>query len=96
MVRVSLSKRGERLSHGEVIDALTKDSDFRQIYNKAIADAPYEALFWEWPPITLSTADRPNEYVLVRSPTLAGVRADPNAFAEHFTGPRAVTFENLG
>ncbi|MEE8426114.1 MAG: hypothetical protein V3S15_02440, partial [Woeseiaceae bacterium] len=56
--------------------------------------------FWETPPVTSATIDREFEFVLVDSPQLAGVRADEQAFANHFAsaGPAAsvIEFSNLG
>ncbi|KAG5175495.1 hypothetical protein JKP88DRAFT_283448 [Tribonema minus] len=63
--------------------------------------APFEAFFWESAPICGKTAaSAPFEFVVVGSPALAGIRADPRPFWEHIGpehGSQAVeTFLNLG
>jgi hypothetical protein len=73
--------------------------DFAQTFARTLADVPYRAFFWETPPVTVSSLDRPFECVLIDSPQLARITADPSPFAAHFAAtPNAdiVTFANLG
>jgi hypothetical protein len=63
-----------------------------------LADSPFTAFRWETPPITIATANRPFEFVLLDSPGLAR-NPDADAFAEHFCGVAqggVVEFPNLG
>lgn len=46
-----------------------------------MADALYRAYLWETPSITRSTVTQGFEFVLVESPALAGLMAEPEAFA---------------
>jgi len=65
---------------------------------RAIATAPYAALFFETPPVTMATLAWPFECVLIDAPQLAAMRPEPTAFADRFdaaTGGIAV-FESLG
>jgi hypothetical protein len=48
-----------------------------------LVDSPFAAFRWETPPITLATASRPFEFVLLDSPGLAS-HPDRSAFADHF------------
>ena len=74
---------------------------------QTIRDAPYDAVFFETPPVVaLTAASQPFEFVLVDAPRLHAAtleRADPHTFAAHFaadqhhseSNPWAVAFDNL-
>ena len=72
----------------------------RDRLTSSIVEAPFEAVFWETPPVTPSTLHEPFEFVLVDAPGLARVRADRAAFDEHFraAGQDALvtSFINIG
>ncbi len=87
------------ISFAEVLCRWQTDDSFRSFFNSLLADAPFSAFRWETPPITLATANRPFEFVLLDSPGLTG-QHDLTPFAEHFT-PAVMTagvveFTNLG
>ena len=85
------------LSWSEVITLWRFRPEFADWFAELLASAPYEALFWETPPVTKAALGDPFECVLVDSPALAGVRAEPGAFARHFDIERNVVgFDNLG
>lgn len=98
--RHTLDRDGRALSLAEVMEAWQRDEDFRGWFVALLAAAPFAAFFWETPPATRSSVDRAFEFVLVDSPALAGLRADPRDFADQFAaaGPHepVVSFPNLG
>jgi hypothetical protein len=86
------------LSYRDVVALWRDDDHFRRFFSDLLAAAPFEAFFWETPPITTDTFDRDFEFVLVDAPVLAGVSEEPRPFAGQFrTCPNdVVTFDNLG
>jgi hypothetical protein len=100
VLKVSISSCGLPLSYADVIEGWRDDESFRRYYASLLADAPFEAAFWEAPPVTRVTLNEPYEFVLVDSPQLRSVVAEPSAFAGYFdlAGPEenVVVFENLG
>lgn len=99
--RVSIAARdASPMSYAQVIAGWKDDRAFRTFYISMLADAPFDAMFWEAPPITRATIERPYEFVLVNSPALATATPDANAFAEAFAAAAddecIATFENLG
>lgn len=85
------------LTWGEVIRLWRTSSEFAQWFSGLLAEAPFEALFWETPPLTKGRLGDAFEYVAVNSPELAGVEADPRAFASFFDPALdVVEFGNLG
>ena len=96
--RVSIDLDSTPVSYAEVLRRWQQDADFRSLFLALLADAPFAAFRWETPPITMATANRPFEFVLLDSPGLART-PDANAFAEHFgdAAPGGVVeFPNLG
>jgi len=73
------------------------DSAFRRRLVEALAAAPFEAYFWELPPLDQSSRSRPFEFTLIDAGTSFGEAADENAFREHTKSSDAevVCFENL-
>ncbi len=97
--KVTLQLGNEDLSFAEVASGWREDPAFRAYFITLLADAPYAAYFWETPPVTTGTLDRPFEYVLVDSPALAGMAPDPRPFASHLDRARdddVLAFPNLG
>lgn len=90
---------GERvLPYAAVLGGWRTDARFRKFFNQLLADAPFEAFFWETPPLTRTSLDQPFECVIVNSPALAGVDADRAAFAAYFdsASDTVTDFPNLG
>jgi hypothetical protein len=79
---------------------LCANEGFRSALIAELASAPFAAYFWETPPITIATSDRPFEYVLTDAPGLASASPEVAAFREHFSSDAdadgVVTFPNLG
>lgn len=93
---IALLRDGAAVSYAEAIEHWRTDEPFRAFFAALLADAPFEAYFWETPPMTQATAARAFEFVLVDSPALAALAPEPDAFADHFTRSQAVaTFPNL-
>ena len=72
------------------------DQPFRIFFIELLAEAPFVAYFWETPPITQATLERPFEFVLVDAPLLGNVPAGRRAFANYFIKELVVDFPNLG
>jgi hypothetical protein len=88
---------GERpFTFTQTVQHWQTNEKFRSFFINLLADAPFEAYFWETPPITRETLARPFEFVLVNAPQLARVSADRRAFASPFTQEPVVDFPNLG
>lgn len=79
----------------DVVRAWQTDTLFRASFNAILADVPFSAFRWETPGVTVTTASRPFEFVLLDAPGLAR-RPDSEAFAEHFSPSKdAIDFANL-
>ncbi|GJM41756.1 MAG: hypothetical protein DHS20C20_20380 [Ardenticatenaceae bacterium] len=88
---------GERpFSTAQILQKWQSDEDFRSFFISLLAAAPFDAYFWETPPITKSLLERPFEFVIVNAPQLARVSADRQAFAKYFIPEPVVDFPNLG
>src|SRR6185312_6683171 len=74
------------------------DDSFCAAFAKALIEAPMSAYFWETPPLTRDSADRPFECVLKHAPGLARLRADAAPFAAQLAAAQGdvVAFGNLG
>jgi len=92
--------RNKHLSYSEVIKLWQHNADFREFFVSLLAGAPFSAYFWETPPVTHATTKQDFQFVLVNSPELAGVTAEPGSFEVYFQSTHAsegiVTFPNLG
>ncbi len=87
------------LSVRQVMDLWKESAEFRQFFADGIVSGPFEAVFWETPPVTRSSLDQPFEYVLVEAKALERLRPDPGPFSSRFAAsPEEVvlTFPNLG
>lgn len=94
---VTLAKDERPLSFGDVLALWRDDEAFRDFFVSALADSPYEAFFWEMPPVDSGMLSRPFECAIIRSGALALIHADDADFAEHLRGPELIaTFDNLG
>lgn len=99
-MQYTLRLDGRSASYGEVLAGWRENASCREVLFEVLDEAPYFAYFWEHPPLTRSTLDRPYEFVLIDAPALARVQPEPETFIEHFTtageGEQVVTFANLG
>jgi len=98
-VKGTVHRDSSTLSYGEVIELWRNDAGFRRCFSEILATAPFEAFFWETPPVTRNTLERPFEFVWVDAPPLVRLKPERKAFAEHFTAHPAqpvLRFPNLG
>jgi len=100
LCKVTISDGDEPINFARAIAGWKTDPDFRQFYFSLIANLPFEAIFWESPPITPNSLDRPYEFVAVNSVGLAKIKPNPSAFKTHFDvaskDESVIAFENLG
>jgi hypothetical protein len=98
--KISLLSNSNPILYSEIIQLWQHNPDFRTFFISLLADAPFSAFFWETPPITDATVNQVFEFVLVNSPSLVNVQADPSDFARHFAAAgeneSVITFPNLG
>ncbi len=88
------------LSSGEVVELWQQDHAFRDFFIAVLSEAPFQAYFWEMPPVTETSLSRACEFVLVDSPELATVSPDPRPFQDHLStdsdGSGVAAFWNVG
>ena len=98
--KVTFSAGGKDLTYENVLSLWHDDKSFRDRFISVLRAAPFDAYFWETPPVTRDTAGRGFEFVLVNGPELGRMAPDPDAFGMHFPadpGPADVAaFWNLG
>lgn len=98
--RIKVHNDGITPGYADVLNLWQADESFRCVFMSILRDVPYTAFYWETPAVTRDTLERPFEFVLIDSPSLAGVPPDMHAFSEHFdTGcddTGIVSFANLG
>lgn len=98
--KISLFEGDSQLHYDEVIRNWREKSEFRNFYFSILQRSPFDAFFWENPPVTKLNIKYAYEFVLVNSPQLSQVRADPSPFQEKFkslsAGQDVIAFENLG
>jgi hypothetical protein len=95
--RIRVRRDGTPVAHGDAVAAWRDDAGFRGRFIGWLAEAPFEAYFWETPAVTEDTISRAFEFVFVDAPSLAAMPPDVAAFREHFRDTVAVSaFHNLG
>jgi hypothetical protein len=90
---------GRTLSYRDVVELWCEDEQFRENFTVQLSSIPFQAFFWETPPVVQQTYDRPFECVLIHAPALVRSVADPLPFQAHFVSHPAeqvLTFPNLG
>lgn len=94
--RYRIDQGNRTLSFADILEGW-KAPDFADFFTEIMAASPFEACFWEMPPLATGPLDNAFECVLIDSPSLARVPAEPGAFSSHFAGEEeVVTFYNLG
>lgn len=100
VLRYHIESNGSRLTYADVLELWQNDHAFGDFFSGLIVDSPFCGLRWETPALTLATADREFEFVLVDAPGFTMRKADRRTFAKHFEcaepGESVVCFENLG
>lgn len=99
-VEVVVDCGGARATWREVLAGLQDEDDIslRAGLRMTLAGAPFPACFWETSPVSAARLDTLFGCVLVESPELSRMRADPEPFARHFVrphGPPIRSFANL-
>jgi len=95
--RIQIYDGEDSVSFHSYLELLEKDEDFGRWYTELLADAAFEAFFWEHPPICNANVESEAEFVLLGSPTLASLSPDPESFKSHFRGEDdIVSFHSLG
>lgn len=76
---------------------LIEDPSLRISLTEQIATSEHPAVYWETPPVSSRTTERPFEMVVLPARRLALIEADPRAFAEHLksSADPVCTFPNL-
>jgi hypothetical protein len=89
---------GTPLNVREVIMGWRDDAAFRDFFIRELAGTAYPAFFWEMPPVSRDSLSIPFECAVIRSDTLAPIRADDSDFAEYLTAAPAsvASFANFG
>ncbi|WPP52886.1 DUF6940 family protein [Catalinimonas niigatensis] len=87
-----------KLTYAQVIWLWQKKAAFRKFFSALLAHSPFDAFFWECPPLTEKNQHQLFEFVLLDSPQLAGREADCSAFQQHLvhTSESVGNFSNLG
>ena len=83
--RYKIYQNNRQLTYNQVLELLKNNADFRLFYNDLLVQSPFEAFFWENPPITKSTIQQSYEFVLVNSNRLSRVEADNRTFSKFFS-----------
>ncbi|MBT8440977.1 MAG: hypothetical protein KJO76_01230 [Gammaproteobacteria bacterium] len=82
-IKFAIDRGSSPVSYADVLTRWQEDAGFRTFFIGLLADSPFTAFRWETPPISIGTARRPFEFVLLDSPDLA-CQSNPSAFAEYF------------
>jgi hypothetical protein len=92
-----VAQSGATLSFGDVLRYWAASEPFRRQWLDWLRALPFDACVWECPAVTSASLSRPFECVFLSSPSLAGMRPEPEVFAAHFRADcSVVTFHNLG
>lgn len=95
--RFRVVRDGTAASFRVVFEALAGDPEFAAWYTRLLCEVPYEAWFWEHPPLTVGRMGAAAELVLLDAPALARARPNPRPFRRYFAaGDDVAVFENLG
>jgi hypothetical protein len=98
-IKATLSGDSRALSFREAIGLWQDSATFREFFTALISECPFDAFYWESPPVTDRTLDRSFEFVLVEGASLSRLRPDPSPFMSHFSSRQSeevLTFPNLG
>lgn len=95
--RYRLLHQGDAVSYERAVRGLCEEREVRELVAECLRTASYDAFFWETPPVTSESRDRGFEFVLIDSPTLARVTAEPAPFARQLEKltDSCVMFPNL-
>jgi len=97
--KVSITQGGQQLSYANVIKAWVHDSSFTRYFSSILRSSPFDAYFWETPPVNIKSLSRTFEFVEVEGLILKQMPTNHQTFSEHFnttTNDTVVSFANLG
>ncbi|MGD8635867.1 MAG: hypothetical protein PVI48_05315, partial [Gammaproteobacteria bacterium] len=87
-------------SYHDVVNNWQKNPGFVDTFIDMLAEAPFDAFYFETPPLSRITLSAAFEFMLIESRSLAGVEPDPWVFQEHFGSSDVrdgvAVFPNLG
>lgn len=93
---ITLYENGGHLTFRSVFRLLQNDADYANWYTKFLSGSPFQAYFWEHPPLTRSSFDDHAEFVMIDAPMLDRMPVNTSAFQSYFSGDEVATFQNLG
>jgi len=98
ILQCGILQNNQPLRYSDIIQFWKNDPVFRRFFTSIIKDCPFEAVYWETPPITTETINRPFEMVLINSQSLPSILPNTRAFATYFKEDSDVIidFPNLG
>ena len=100
VTKSTITRDGTTMTFAQALHALRNDACFRSWFSDLLAKCPFSAFRWETPALSLTTIDRPFEFVLLSAPGFASRRTDAVTYEEYFTDDDTnhgiVTFANLG
>jgi hypothetical protein len=100
VLRAELRTQGQTALWGDVVHGWQTDPGMTEVFMGVLAEAPFDAFFFETPAVSRDTLDRAFEFVLIDCPSLAGVAPEPWIFEEHFGSDQdtdgVATFPNIG
>lgn len=85
VLKYRLFAKNQSLGYRDFINALNSNARFRQYFNHLLAKAPYASYRFETPALSLSTVDKPFEFVLIDAPGLHQRSVDPLPFKHYIT-----------
>ena len=98
-VKATLSDSTGLLSFRHVLELWRDSEPFRSFFTATLGQSPFEAFFWETPPVTRRTVDQVFECVVIESGALARLNPDAAPFSSQFASRPSepvLTFPNLG
>ncbi len=97
--RYRVLSKGDPLTHGEALDLLRDDGDFRSFLTAQLNQSPYTAFRWETPQIQTKTRSRDFEFVLLDNPSFTKRKTDTETYKSYFATTHdengIVSFANL-
>jgi hypothetical protein len=97
--KVSITQDGRQLSYTDVIESWANDSSFTRYFTSILKSSPFEAYFWETPPVNAETLNHAFEFVEVEGEILKQMPTNRQTFLERFNQAKnhsIISFANLG
>jgi len=95
--KIHFTEHGEKLRYTKILDLLHHSASFRKLWIDSIDQSGFKGIFWECIPVTKSRIETLEfEFIVIESPMLAEVSADPLPFKENFSDLNIAVFPSLG